>query len=154
MITSPTQKKSQEIEGLLAVLDLLRSNHVAEDGKEYDGSYVAFNEAMEVFFAYQNKCPPFVNMDRDKFTYALLHQQWGLCVYIVYVECLKRKFIVLRPDSFGNEIFYSMTCAAGSNYQDKADDEMILDTEKVKGIMDTVDTEWDRKVARVALCAN
>ena len=151
----PSQKKKQKIEGLLAVHDLLKGNYVAEDGKEYDGSHVAVDEAMEVFFAFQNKCPPFINTDRDKFTYALLHQVWGLAVYIVYVEGLKRKFIVLRPDSFGNEVFLSMICAAGSNFEERPpDDGMILDGEKVKGIMDTVDTEWDRKVARVALCAN
>ena len=28
-------KKKKKIEGLLAVFDLLKSNHVAEDGKEY-----------------------------------------------------------------------------------------------------------------------
>ena len=150
----PSQSKKQKIEGLLAVHDLLKGNYVAEDGKEYDGSHVAFDEAMEVFFTFQNKCPPFINTDRDKFTYALLHQEWGLAVYIVYVEGLKRKFIVLRPDSFGNEVFLSMICAAGSNYEETPNDGMILDGEKVKGIMDTVDTEWDRKVARVALCAN
>ncbi len=43
-----------------------------------------------------------------------------------------------------------MICAAGSNYEETPNDGMILDGEKVKGIMDTVDTECDRKVARVA----
>ena len=152
--SNPSQCKKQKIEGLLAVHDLLKANYVADNGKEYDGSHVAFDEAMEVFFTFQNKYPPFINTDRDKFTYALLHQEWGLAVYIVYVECLKRKFIVLRPDTFGTEVFLSMICAAGSNHQETPDDGMVLDAEKVKGIMDTVDTEWDRKVARVALCAN
>ena len=43
-------KKKQKIEGLLAVFDLMKSNHVAKNGKEYDSSFVAFNEAEEIFF--------------------------------------------------------------------------------------------------------
>jgi hypothetical protein len=46
----PSQSKKQKIEGLLAVHDLLKGNYVAEDGKEYDGSHVAFDEAIEVFY--------------------------------------------------------------------------------------------------------
>ena len=83
-------KKKQKIEGLLAVFDLLKSNHVAENGKEYDCSFVAFDEAEEIFFAFQDKTPPFVNTDRDKFTYALLHKDWDLCVYIIYIKSLKK----------------------------------------------------------------
>lgn len=149
-----SEKKKQKIQGLLAVFHLLKSNYVAEDGREYDCSFVAFDEAMEIFFAFQDKAPPFVNTDKNKLTYALLHQDWGLCVYIIYVKSLDKKFIVLRPDSFGIEVFLNMICAEDIDTEERFVDNIVLDADKVQGILSTVDTEWDRKVARVILGAN
>ena len=107
LLRERSNAKKKKIEGLLAVFDLLKSNYVAEEGKEYDCSFVTFDEAEEIFFAFQDKTPPFVNTDRDKFTYALLHQNWGLCVYIIYSKSLNKKFIILRPDSFGSKFSWT-----------------------------------------------
>ena len=74
------EKKKQKIQGLLEIFDLLHSNYVGENGREYDRSFVAFDEAVEIF-AFQDKAPPFVNTDKNKFTYALLHQD-GVSVSI------------------------------------------------------------------------
>jgi hypothetical protein len=148
------EKKKQQIQGLLEIFDLLHSNYVAENGREYDRSFVAFDEAMEIFFAFQDKAPPFVNTDKNKLTYALLHQDWGLCVYIIFVKGLNKKFIVLRPDSFGIEVFLNVICPGDDDTEEGSVEKMVLDTEAVQGIMSTVDTEWDRKVARVILSAN
>lgn len=125
-------KKEQKIEGLLAVFDLLKSNHVAENGKEYDCSFVAFDEAEEIFFAFQDKTPPFVNTDRDKFTYALLHEEWGLCIYIIYIKSLNKKFIILRPDSFGIEVFLNTICTENVEAKQEFDDKLVLNADKVK----------------------
>ena len=133
---------------------MLKSNHVAENGTEYDCSFVAFDEAEEFFFAFQDKAPPFVNTDRDKFTYALLHEDWGLCVYIIYIKSLNKKFIILRPNSFGIEVFQNTICTENVEAKQEFDDKLVLNTDKVKRIFDTVDTEWDKKVARVMVCAN
>ena len=154
LLQERSSAKKKKIEGLLAVFDLLKSNHVAEDGKEYDCSFVTSDEAEEMFFAFQDKTPPFVNTDRDKFTYALLHQNWGLCVYIIYIKSLNKKFIILRPDSFGIEVFLDTICAENIESKQKFDDKLVLNAEKAQRIFDTVDTEWDRKVARVMVCAN
>lgn len=37
---------------------------------------------------------------------------------------------------------------------DATEERLMLDAEKVKSVMGTMDTEWDRKVARVLLSAN
>ena len=148
-------KKKQKIEGLLAVFDLLKSNHVAENGKEYDCSFVAFAmKQRKFFFAFQDKTPPFVNTDRDKFTYALPHKDWGLCVYIIYIKSLNKKFIILRLNSFGDEDFLNTICTENVEAKQEFDDKLVLNAVKVKKIFDTVDTEWDKKVARVMVCAN
>ncbi|CAB4042502.1 Transient receptor potential cation channel subfamily A member 1 [Paramuricea clavata] len=147
-------EKEQKIQGLLAVLDMLKSNYVAEDGKEYDCSFLAFDEAAEIFFAFQNKAPPFINTDKNSFTYSLLHAEFGLCVYIIYVKSLNNTFVVLRPDSFGIEVFLDMICAEVKNNTEKTDIDADLDVDKVQGIPSTVDTEWDRKGVRVILAAN
>ena len=91
---------------------------------------MAFDEALEIFLAFQNKAPPFINTDKNKLTYALLHQDWGLCVYIIYVKSLNKKFIVLRPDSYGIEIFLDMVCADKAVTEESVVENTSFDREK------------------------
>jgi hypothetical protein len=70
------------------------------------------------------------------------------------VEHLNKKFIVLRPDSIGYEVFLTSLCETGDQVKECPVDQMVYDAGKVRVMLDTVDTEWDRKVVRVALCAN
>ena len=44
--------KSKKIQGLLAVLHNMQYEHIAQDGKEYEASFLSFNDAMENYFAY------------------------------------------------------------------------------------------------------
>ena len=134
---------------------MLTSEHIAENGKVYDGSFINFDEALELYYAHLNKGPPHINTDKDAFQYALLHQTWGLCVYVIFVETLKKRLIVLRPDSFDLDAFLVVICKEKENesiYNDEI--RMDLNAEKIKAIMNTCDTEWDRKIARVLLSAN
>ena len=73
---------------------------------------------------------------------------------MIFVKSLNKKFIVLRPDSFGIEVFLNVICPGDNDTEEGSVEKMVLDTEAVQGIMSTVDTEWDRKVARVILSAN
>ena len=150
------QKQMEEIrlkiQGLLAVLHSLQAEHIAQDGKPYDTSFISFDEATEIYFAYQNKVPPFTKADHNNFTYALLHQTWGLCVHIIFVERLNKRFIVLRPDFCSLEVFLDMLCSSDNINVPFGCTK--LDSETIQGIMQTVDTEWDRKVARVFLGAS
>lgn len=137
------------------MLDALLCEHIANDGKAHDNSFLSFDEGLELFLAYHNiKGPQFINTDKDKFMYGLLHKQWGLCVYIVFVEILNQRFIVLRPDSCNLERFLDVICCATATSNTTTKDTIQLDAETVKGILATVDTEWDRKVACVLLADN
>ena len=81
-------EQKNKILGLIAVLDAIQCEHIGQDGKTYDTSFLPFNEGMELFFAYYNKGPPFINTEKDKFLYAMLHEKSGLCVYVVFMEHL------------------------------------------------------------------
>lgn len=127
---------------------------MAKDGKEYDWRFVEFNEPVEIFLAFQNKAPQFINRDKNKLTYALLHQDWGLCVYIIYVKSLNKKFIVLRQGSYGIKVFLHVVCSDKAVTEGRVVENTSFDREKVQEILNRVDTEWDRKVARVSLSSN
>lgn len=73
------------INGLLSVWDMLTADGVGSDGKEYTSCFMPFSDALEVYYnLFQDIIkPPYINTDKDKFLYALVHEQWGLCVYII-----------------------------------------------------------------------
>ena len=144
-------QKKQKLLGLIAVLQNLQSEYIAENGKDYECSFVSFDEAIELYFSYQNKFPPFTKADKNHFIYALLNEKWGLCVYLLFVEQLNCRYIVLRPDNCSLEVFLHMMC---STRNVESAENTWLDADKVRGIVQTVDTEWDRKVVRVLLAAN
>ena len=146
--------KVNKLSGLLAVIRSLQSEHIDLDGKELDNSFMPFDEALELYYAYLGKQPPFCNTDKDSFMYAILHDKWGLCVYVVFIEALNQRFVVLRPDSFDIGNFLDMVTTIKTRPNDLTEEKLVLDAEKVKYIMCTMDTEWDRKVARVFLSAN
>ena len=150
--TSPSnQDQKNKILGLIAVLDAIQCEHIGQDVKTYNGSFLRFDEAMELFFAHYNKAPPFINTDKDKFLYAMLHGKWGLCVYVVFIEHLNHRLVVLRPDSCNIETFLDMISRSAPS---RVSENMLqLTAENVKEILATVDTEWDCKVARVLLSA-
>ena len=143
-------ERKSKLQGLLAVLHNLQAEYDAQDGKEYETSYLPFDEAVEIYFAYQNKVPPFTKADHNNFTYALLHKTWGLCVHIIYVERLNKRFIVLRPDCCSLEVFFDMLCSS----ENASYDGTFIDKESAQGITQTIDTEWDRKVARALLASD
>ena len=150
-INPPNLKQKNKILGLLAVLDAIQCERIGQDGKTYDNSFLCFDSAMELFFAHCNKGPPFINTDKDKFLYAMLHEKWRLCVYVVFMEHLNRRLIVLRPDSCNIETFLDMISKSAPTRM--YENTLQLTAENVKETLATVDTEWDRKVARVLLAA-
>lgn len=145
---------ANKLSGLLAVIRSLQSEHISLDGKEADNSYMPFDDALELYFAYLDKHPPFCNTDKDSFLYAILHEKWGLCVYVIFIEALNQRFIVLRPDNFDFGNFLDMITTIKTKPNDLTEERLVIDAEKVKSVLGTMDTEWDRKVARVLLSAS
>ena len=134
-------------------IEKIRKNHVAQDRKEYDQSFLPFDEALALFFLYKGQSPPFNNTDKDAFQYALLHPKWGLCVYIVFVEILNSRFIVLRLDGFCLGVFLTMASCISEVPSVLTENRFKLSSENMKPIIQTVDTEWDSKVSRVLISA-
>ena len=93
--------------------------------------------------------PPYLNTDKDKFQYALLNEQWGLCVYIITHEESKTRFVVLRPDEIDLELFLDMICSKSDLPQ--CTPRITLDNYLIERLLETLDAEWDRIVSRVLL---
>ncbi len=146
--TSPESKKNR-IEGLLTVWDLLTADAVGTDGKEHTSCFLRFDDALEAFFdRFKNIEPPYLNTDKDKFQYALLHEQWGLCVYIITHEESKTRFVVLRPDEIYLELFLDTICSKSDLHFTSR---ITLDKYLIESLLATLDSEWDRMVSRVLL---
>ena len=45
------ENRVYKFRGLLAVLSMLTSEHIAENGKVYNSSFVNFDEAIELYYA-------------------------------------------------------------------------------------------------------
>ena len=76
---------------------MLTADAVGKDGKEHTSCLVAFDDALEMYYDSQVeiiKRPPYINTDEDQFMYALLHEQWGLCVYILTHEDRKKNSLL------------------------------------------------------------
>ena len=91
--------KRNHINGLLSVWDMLMADAIGKDGEEYKKCFIPFDDALEIFydsFEEVSVKPPFVNTDKDKLLYALVHEQWGLCVYVVTHEDRSQRFIAYQ----------------------------------------------------------
>ena len=127
------------------------ANAIGKDGEEYSKCFIPFDDALESFydsFEEVSVRPPFLNTDKDKFLYALVHEQWRLCVYVVRHEDRNQRFIVVRPDELDMRLFLDEI-----SQKSKEDfcPRMHLDKPFVQNLLSTMDTERDKIVARVLL---
>ena len=74
-----------------------------------------------------------------------------MCVYVITLEEINDKWLVLRPDEISMELFLDAICNA---QQKQFTSRIGLDRYVVESIFETLDTEWDRVVARVLLGLN
>ena len=143
--------KRNRINGLLSVWDMLMADAIGKDGEEYTKCFIPFDDALEIFydsFEEVSVKPLFVNTDKDKFLYALIHEQWGLCVYVVTHEDCNQRFIVVRPDKVDMRLFLD---EISEKSEDEVRPRMHLDKPFVQNLLSTMDSEWDKVVARVLL---
>ena len=72
----------------------------------------------------------------------------GLYVYVITLEEINDKWLLLKPDEINMELFLDAIC----NAQQKQFTPIIeLERYVVESIFKTLDTEWNRVVARVLL---
>lgn len=141
--------EKKRLNGLISVFDLLIADLIGIDGKEHTGCYLQFDDALEAFFDHFHDIKaPYLNTDKNKLLYALLHEKWGLCVYVVQHEDSSKRFLVLRPDEFDMEIFLDTIC---SKTKSQFAPRIALDSIFIHNLLATLDSEWDRVVARVLL---
>eukprot|EP00794_Sanderia_malayensis_P001758 gene1758-1959_t len=135
--------------GLREVWDELNGDTVGVDRKESNTSFLQFEEAIDVFYSFYCHIErPYHNTDRDKFLYSLLHNDWGLCIYVVTLQETNSRLIVIRPHNFDMERFLHFVSLP---FRTGFVPRLKLDKCLINSILDTLDSEWDRIVARVLL---
>lgn len=147
--------ESNKINGLLAVLEHLLLMKIDESGNEIPNNFLLFDDALELFLSYDtDNVSDTKNInDRQRFKHALLHPKYGLCVYIFNpVGTVGGGYIILRSDdvdlsSFLNEL------SSDINKKKTNQKAFVLTKEIVQMLLNSMDTEWDKKVARVFLGA-
>ena len=135
--------------GLIAVYYELISQEIGSDGKESRKSILSLDYCLEIYLGYKTDFVPGSALTKDdkvSFQDCLLHDRYGLPVYIVNTQT--NKFVVLRPDDIDlTEIFHKLI----TSFVSKAESEKQLTIDILRIILDTIDTEWDMKVAKTLL---
>ena len=135
--------------GLIAVYYELISLEIGSDGKESQKSILSLDYCLEIYLGYKTDFVPGSALTKDdkvSFQDCLLHDRYGLPVYIVNTQT--NKFVVLRPDDIDlTEIFHKLI----TSFVSKAESEKQLTIDILRIILDTIDTEWDMKMAKTLL---
>ena len=138
--------------GLITVYYELISQEIGSDGKESRKSILSLDYCLEIYLGYKTDFVPGSALtakdDKVSFQDCLLHDRYGLPVYIVNAQFQTNKFVVLRLDDIDlTEIFHILITSSVS----KAESEKQLTSDILRIILDTIDTEWDMKVAKTLL---
>ncbi|XP_070539440.1 uncharacterized protein [Ptychodera flava] len=135
-----SRTKSEKLEGLIAVLLSLTSR---EDGSEPSG-FLEFDEAYHLYSGYHE-----IEPNRDNFRDSLIHPVHGLCVCVIWTEHLNRRFIVLKPHGTGLVNF--LEAFVNNASEQFTDQRQYLNADIVHGIIESMDTEYDRMCVRALL---
>ena len=145
-----------KLRGLQAILDVLQIETVNTDLQaNYLKSFMSFDDAFELFLGFQpgKSMENTTSSDRKSFKELLCHPEYGLCVYIVYVDKADRYYIVLRSDDVDMAHFIEELLQVGVT-GNVSRERVTLNNETVHALINSMDSEWDRKVARVLIGAN
>ena len=88
----------------------------------------------------------------------LLHEKYGLAIYIVRIELLNKKILLLRPAEFELEFFLQELTSDTEIYGttglcSKGQSKIEITRENVDMLLNSMDTEYDKNVAKVILSA-
>ena len=140
----------QRIKGLKAILDVLLTNVESSCLQ----SFMQFHEVYELFLGFQlGTCvEKSTTSDRKRFKELLCHPEHGLCVYIVEFPEQGKIFLVLRPDDVDLEQF--LQAVVDALQRPLKTERLSLDHTIVRTLLNSMDSEWNRRVARVLIGAN
>ena len=125
----------------------LTATYTCNDGKERIKSWLTFKEAFQTFKGYdpQYHAETSGQYDDEYFQRALLHPQYGSCVIIATLVRGER-FIILRSDDC--DLHMLLDLLAKELKPTQADIQLPLTAELLKAMLSSMDSEWDRKIAR------
>ena len=151
---STSQKEIDKFNGLIAVFDELTAKSV-KNGISCVQSILSMKYALDIYLGYKTDYIAGTKTadDRKSFQDNLLHPQHGLRVYVVNLPFTKERFILLKPNDVDLAPIFDRF-ASSFLQSDVTNFRIPVRCDVIQGIISTIDTEWDRKVARVLLCAN
>ena len=152
-ISDDSRTLVNHLKGLRAVLQMLLSTIPTKTNKtqrDIQLSYMEFEDALGLYLAYNSDTTPFhikLKTERKRFKEMLCHPKYGLCVYI-----LMDKYVVLKADDTDMELFFG-DLIQFLKHKDPIQ-RLDINNKFVEEMMETVDTEWDRKLLYALLGAS
>ena len=156
MIDKKSHFRKDYLLGLRAVLEVLLST-VYIDGKETLKSFLSMQDALELFCGYIPEFTPGpVNKEINaQFRYLLLNKKVGLCVLIINNSICNTSYICLRPEVVNMVgIFEAFINDHASKMKSVESERLLFNEQTVNSLLQTMDSEWDKTVAKGFLCAN
>ena len=101
---------------------------------------------------------PYTQLDKTELMLDLPHEKYGLAIYIVRIELLNKRILLLRPAEFELEFFLQELTSETEIYGttglcSKGQSKIEINRENVDMLLNSMDTEYDKNVARVILSA-
>ena len=106
----------------------------------------------------RNGTGSYTQLDKTEFMLDLLHEKYGLAIYIVRTELLNKRILLLRPAKFELEFFLQELTSETEIYGttglcSKGQSKIEINRENVDMLLNSMDTEYDKNVAKVILNA-
>lgn len=149
-----SEQEKEKIDGLLAVLKQLLTTRISQDGNEIPNCYLKFAEALELFLGFDTDYVPGTRTTNDtqRFQHALLHPKYGLSVYLFNPIRGDGGYIIAKSNEIDLSAF--LVCFGDEISEVTPKEKRLeLNRENIQSLLNSMDSEWDKKVARVILGA-
>ncbi len=132
-------KSAQQLSGLIEVLKVLTMDSNQK-------GFITFQHAYEIYAAHIDGQ---VNM--DTFQLNLLDQDHGLPINIIH--CNGIRYIVVKSQDI-NICNFLQDLGVVKQHEDLPEQRMIMDSETVNSFINSMDSEWDRGIAKILVGIN
>lgn len=151
LVRSRPSNEVNKLKGLKAVLEVLTTNLIREDGLVYTNSCLTLKEAFEHYISFQPgyTCESVDLNDLHNFKEDLCHPVHGLCVMIVFNPHTLNSFVCLKPNDVDLSSLFDLVFNDVKTVQNR----IYMDCDAVKRLINSMDTEYDKQVARILLSA-
>ena len=148
--TQGNNELCNHLKGLKAVWQELTTHITSDNGQPIRKGFMTFDEGFALYLGYTVNSVETDLLDRDKkkrFKELLCHEKYGLSVYIV------NGFIVIQPNNFDFHYFAfaMMSKMQSEKIANEENQRLILDRSVVQKLINSMDTEWDKKLPELHL---